>query len=492
MRFSEMNLDMNLVRAIKEMGYDEPTSIQEKCIPLLKEGKDIIAQSMTGSGKTAAFGLPILEKIQSHAGLQCLILIPTRELCVQVSRELVKYSKYKKVTICQVYGGVALNPQISKLERSDIVVATPGRLLDHMQRGTINLSQVKFLVLDEADKMFEMGFIDDVRTIVSKVSRQRQTMLFSATISDDIRRLSKDYMQTPVSVKTSTYVDKSMLSQTYYNVEPRDKFSLFVHLVKEEDPKLAMVFCSTRDNTDVVAKNLQQNGIQAMSIHGGHSQNRRQNIMDDFHAGKIHILVATDVAARGLDIKNVSHVFNYDLPKTSQEYVHRVGRTARAGEHGKAISILAPRDHDNFRRIMDDHSITIEPRQLPQFQRVNFQPRQGGFGRDDRRENRDGGYQKYGHRGPRGDSRSSGDSRGPRPSSGGYSRSSGEGQRTGGYSRSSSGSSRTGSSNYGSRGNDPRRKPFHESSGRGSDGEGSQNRHKREDSNDWYFTSRQK
>lgn len=372
MKFEELNLDNNLVKAVEELGYESPTSIQEKSIPFIKEGNDVVAQSETGSGKTAAFGLPILEKITQGNGLQCVIIAPTRELAEQITKEINKFSKYKRVLTLSVYGGVSINPQIEKLRRADIVIATPGRLNDHIQRRTINLNHVKFLVLDEADKMFEMGFIDDIKTIIQNLPKDRQTLLFSATISREIMQLASHYMKNPVSIKTKVYVDKSSLKQEYYNVQTRDKFSFLLHVIKQENPNLAIVFCGTRHTADLVSKNLYKNGVNCMALHGGFSQNKRNQIISNFHSGKIHVLIATDVAARGLDIKNVTHIINYDIPKTSQEYVHRIGRTARAGKSGKAISLLAERDHDNFRRVLEDRSLVIESLQTPDFQRVPF------------------------------------------------------------------------------------------------------------------------
>ncbi|MEK6841286.1 MAG: DEAD/DEAH box helicase [Nanoarchaeota archaeon] len=375
MKFNELNLDNNIVRAVNELGLNELTLIQEKSIPIIQSGRDLTAQSETGSGKTAAFGLPILNKVNHGMGIQCLVLVPTRELSEQVANDFNKFSKYKKLSIVKVYGGVSINPQISDLRTADIVIATPGRLLDHLNRRTINLNKVKFLVLDEADKMFEMGFIDDVKLIIEKIPRDRQTLLFSATLSSlikDLKDLARKYMHNPENIKANVYVDKELLSQEYYDINTRDKFSLLLYLIKKENPDLCMVFCGTRHNTDTIARNLHKNEIEATAIHGGHSQNRRNLIMEKFHSGKLHVLVATDVAARGLDIKNVTHIFNYDIPKTSKEYIHRIGRTARAGKSGKAISILCEHDYDNFRKVLEDHSLKITKKEIPDFPRVQF------------------------------------------------------------------------------------------------------------------------
>jgi len=384
MNFKELGLDPQLVRAIEEMGYVEPTDIQKATIPLIKAGKDVFGQSLTGSGKTAAFGLPILEKISRTGKIQALVLVPTRELCEQVAKEFIKFSKYKPVRITTVYGGVAIGPQIRNLCDSDIVVGTPGRILDHLNRRTLNLSNVSFLVLDEADKMLEMGFIDDVKKIIRYVPKQRQTLLFSATISSEVMCIAQNHMINPQKVETESYFEKSQLKQVYYNVLGGDKFSLLVHLLKQENPTLTIVFCATRRRVDMVAKNLQKHGLNFVAIHGGLTQAKRNQIMDEVKANKVKGLVATDVAARGLDIRNVTHIFNYDIPRTSKEYVHRIGRTARAGETGKAISLLCSEDHDNFRHVLADRELEIDVAEMPDFQKLQFEairadrPRFGG------------------------------------------------------------------------------------------------------------------
>ncbi len=379
MEFKDLMLKEDLVRVVAELKFETPTYIQAKTIPLIMEGNDIIAQSETGSGKTAAFALPIIEKINRGAGIQALILTPTRELAEQISGQFFKFTKYRKLSTIAVYGGVAIGPQISMLKRTDVVVATPGRLLDHMERRTIDLTKITIVVLDEADKMFDMGFIDDVKMIISRLPAKRQTLLFSATVSREILDIGRSYMKNPMTIKGETLVDKSLLIQKYYEVRSREKFSLLHHFIVNEKPSLAIVFCATRQKTDAIARNLQKNNVEAMAIHGGHSQSRRNSIIKGFHTGRIHILVATDVAARGLDIKNVSHIFNYDIPKTSDEYIHRIGRTARAGKAGVAISLLSEADHQNFRNILNDRSLEIKREATPVFKSVPFMIQQNRF-----------------------------------------------------------------------------------------------------------------
>ncbi|PIN77316.1 ATP-dependent RNA helicase [Candidatus Woesearchaeota archaeon CG10_big_fil_rev_8_21_14_0_10_34_12] len=368
--FKELGLSKDLLKILDEIGFDEPTEIQEKVIPLALAGKDVIAESATGSGKTLAFGAMIVEKIKSGKNIQSLILTPTRELAEQVSENLKLYSKYGHLKVCTIYGGVSLEPQMRDLRTADVVVGTPGRILDHLSRRTIDLSKVKILILDEADRMLDMGFIHDVTKITSQCPKNRQTLLFSATISKDIDRIAKDYMIKPVDVSAEAYVDQSKLKQVYYDIETNEKLSLLIHLLKEENSKLVMVFCNTKRTTDFVGNNLERYGFDSLTLHGDLNQNQRKRVLEHFHSSSKFILVCTDVAARGLDIKNVSHVYNYDTPKTSEEYIHRIGRTARAGKNGKAITLLCNKDYENFGRVNDNPNLKIERIESPKFERV--------------------------------------------------------------------------------------------------------------------------
>lgn len=357
-------------KAVMDLGFSEFTEIQEKCIPLIQAGKDVIGLSFTGSGKTAAFGFPALEKITPGRGIQILVLVPTRELCIQVGKEFRKFTKYRKTFIVEVYGGVSIQPQIANLRHADAVIGTPGRMLDHLSRGTINLINVKILVLDEADKMFEMGFIEDVDRIVSRTPKHSQKLLFGATMPAAIMSIVKNYMNNPEKVRMQAYVDKSKLIQHYYNVTRENKFSLLAHTIKKDSKGLVIVFCATRRSVDFVDRSLNKQNIKSRALHGGLTQSMRQQVMDAFHNNRLDVLVASDVAARGLDIKNVSLIINYDLPKTSEEYVHRIGRTARAGSEGKVVSLLSPEDHDNFRRVLQDRSILVEKMKVPEYERI--------------------------------------------------------------------------------------------------------------------------
>jgi ATP-dependent RNA helicase DeaD len=371
--FNEFKLSPDIQRAIEKQGFDKPTLIQESSIPEILKGKDVIGESATGSGKTLAFGCGIIEKVIPKQGIQALILTPTRELAEQVKNELRKFDFEKKLNMLAVYGGVSINQQIERLEKTEVVVATPGRLLDHLQRGTINLSKVKILVLDEVDRMLEMGFIEDVEKIISQCPKDRQTLFFSATISEYIQDLARKFMKNPVKVSGKKRVDPKKLRQEYYDIPKNMKMALLVHLLKNEKSGLVMVFCNTRNNTDFVVKSLKANNVKATAIHGGLTQNKRTKTMSMFNKAKVEILVCTDVAARGLDIPDVSHVYNYDLPKDSKDYVHRIGRTARAGEQGKVINILCDYDYENFSRILRDYSeFTIEKKKKPYVERVNI------------------------------------------------------------------------------------------------------------------------
>jgi len=369
--FENLGLSPNLLQAVKRLGFTKPTEIQKLAIPLILEGKDVIGESATGSGKTLAFGSGIIDHLSPGKGVQALVLTPTRELAEQVKSSLRDISSGSRLKITAVYGGVAINPQIRDISRSEVVVATPGRLLDHLERRTIDLSRISLLVLDEADRMLDMGFIDDVERIMSRCPWERQTLFFSATISYDIKHLAEKHMTHPVTVNATKMVDPTLLSQVYYDISKNQKLSLLVHLLHNENSNLVMVFCNTRRNTDFVVKNLKANKIKAISIHGGLTQNKRTKNITSFNAGKAGVLVCTDVAARGLHIDNVSHIYNYETPGDSKDYVHRIGRTARAGEEGKAISLICNYDASDFRRIQQEYrEFNIKKQKTPYTEKI--------------------------------------------------------------------------------------------------------------------------
>ena len=369
MKFDDFKLSNDTLAKIRELKFTEPTQIQEESIPAIMNGMDVIGESATGSGKTLAFGAGIVEHSVPKHGVQALVLTPTRELAEQVKTMLKQLSS--KLHIMAVYGGVGIEPQIKNLRVADVVVATPGRLLDHLERRTINLDKVKLLVLDEADHMLDMGFIEDVERIITKCPTNRQTLFFSATMPSEVKRLAQKYMKEPLKVSAKKMVDPTKLTQVYYDVQRNVKLSLLTHLLQKEDRGLVMVFCNTRKTVDFVAKTLKVNGIKSIAIHGGFTQNKRNKSLEMFNDGKFGVLVCTDVAARGLHIDNVSHVYNYDIPKSPKEYVHRIGRTARAGEQGQVINLLCDYDHDNFGRVKSEYrEFEINKTQTPELSRI--------------------------------------------------------------------------------------------------------------------------
>ncbi|MFH1376430.1 MAG: DEAD/DEAH box helicase [Candidatus Woesearchaeota archaeon] len=353
--FESLDLSEQLMGAIHRFGYKEPTQIQRDTIPLILQGKDIIGESATGSGKTLAFGAGIIEKCNPDKGIQALVLVPTRELAEQVKDEIIQISYKKSIRVLAIYGGVSIIPQIKELRRTDVVIATPGRLLDHLNRRTINTSKVKMIVLDEADRMVEMGFIEDVEKIIKTCPKERQTLIFSATMHGPAQEIAKKYMKDPVVVHATKMVDPSKLKQSYYDVPSKLKNELLIHLLQKEKSNLVMVFCNTRRDTDVVVEVLKDNGVRAAPIHGGLAQVKRLKTIELFHRGQFQVLVCTDVAARGLHIEGVTHIYNYDIPKDPGDYIHRIGRTARAGKKGLIINILSYRDYDNFSRLTAVH-----------------------------------------------------------------------------------------------------------------------------------------
>ena len=367
-----LGIDNPILQVITERGFENPSEIQELAIPKVLEGKDIIAGASTGSGKTLAFAAGLIKNAKKDFGVQGFVITPTRELADQITRELSDFSKHKKLKITSVYGGVSIYNQVKNIESAEIVVGTPGRILDHLKRGTIDLSKVNTLVLDEADRMFDMGFRDDVQSIINHCPKKRQTLLFSATISSEVIKLANKYLENPIEISAKAHVDASKLKQIYYDIEDGLKYSLLKHLVENEKSKLSMIFCNTRKNVDFVSKNLKFMGLNAIPLHGGFSQDKRNRFIEMFQKGKADILVATDVAARGLDIQGITHIYNYDIPINKEEYIHRIGRTARAGKEGKVINILTGRHYDNFQDIFQSKEFNIESKTAPEVSRVRI------------------------------------------------------------------------------------------------------------------------
>jgi ATP-dependent RNA helicase DeaD len=336
------------------MGFEETTPIQAKTIPMAIEGKDLIGQAQTGTGKTAAFGIPMIENIDpADRNIQGLVVAPTRELAMQVAEELNTIGQFKRVHTLPVYGGQEIGRQIRALKKKPgIIVGTPGRLLDHIRRKTIRLGNIKTIVLDEADEMLNMGFIEDIEKILESVPEQRQTLLFSATMPAPIQKLAYKFMKDPETVRIkSKGLTVSNIEQQYVEVEERDKFDVLCRLLDMESPELAIVFGRTKRRVDELAQGLGKRGYSAEGLHGDLSQQKRDRVMSKFKNGRIEVLIATDVAARGLDISGVTHVYNFDIPQDPESYVHRIGRTGRAGKTGIATTFVSPREMEHLRTI---------------------------------------------------------------------------------------------------------------------------------------------
>lgn len=347
LKFTELNLSEALLSSIERSGFEEATPIQEATIPLALEGRDVIGQAQTGTGKTAAFGLPMLEKIDpNNAQLQGLVIAPTRELAIQTQEELYRLGRDKKIRVQAVYGGADINRQIRQLKnRPHIVVGTPGRMLDHINRHTLKLSTVQTLVLDEADEMLNMGFLEDIEAIISKVPEQRQTLLFSATMPPEIKNIGVQFMQNPEHVRIKTKeMTADLIEQFFVRAKEYEKFDIMTRLLDVQTPELTIVFGRTKRRVDELAKGLEARGYKAEGIHGDLSQQKRMSVLRSFKNGDLDILVATDVAARGLDISGVTHVYNYDIPQDPESYVHRIGRTGRAGKMGVSVTFVTPNE----------------------------------------------------------------------------------------------------------------------------------------------------
>ncbi|XEC96489.1 DEAD/DEAH box helicase [Paenibacillus tarimensis] len=364
--FAEFGLEPKVLQAITELGFEESTPIQDKSIPIALTGSDLIGQAQTGTGKTAAFGIPLISKIPvTEDRIVALIMTPTRELAIQVAEEIGKLSRYKGTRSLPIYGGQDIGRQIRALKKKpQIIIGTPGRLLDHINRKTIRLDDVQTVVLDEADEMLDMGFMEDITTILSLVPEERQTMLFSATMPPNIQKLAQRFLKNPEHVSViPKNITAPLIDQAYIEVHERQKFEALSRLLDMESPELAIVFGRTKRRVDELSEALQKRGYSADGLHGDLSQNQRDNVMRKFRDGSIDVLVATDVAARGLDVSGVTHVINFDLPQDPESYVHRIGRTGRAGKEGIAYSFVTPRetDHLHFIEKVTRQRITRKP-----------------------------------------------------------------------------------------------------------------------------------
>lgn len=364
--FGDIALSKKIITAITEMGFEEPSPIQSKTIPTVLEGYDVIGQAQTGTGKTAAFGIPIIERINDSRHIQALVLTPTRELAIQVSEELAKIGKFRKLKVLPIYGGQSIERQIRTLKYGvQVVIGTPGRMLDHIRRNTIRLDTVKTVVLDEADEMLDMGFIEDVESILDQIPAEgRQTLLFSATMPSAILSLANKYMNNPVTVTISKeQITVPLIDQSYY--ETRDKLEGLCRILDIEETDRLIIFCRTKKGVNDLVSSLQARGYMADGLHGDLSQSQRDRVMKKFRDGQLEILVATDVAARGLDIEHVTHVVNFDIPQDPESYVHRIGRTGRAGKKGHAITFIEPREYRQLKIIEKAVKTRIVRRALP-------------------------------------------------------------------------------------------------------------------------------
>ncbi|HOT04065.1 MAG TPA: DEAD/DEAH box helicase [Methanolinea sp.] len=368
--FVDLDLPEPLMRAVLDMGFEEPTPIQSLAIPVMRERHDMVGQAHTGTGKTAAFGIPLLEHIDaSRQEVQAIVLCPTRELAIQVSEELRKLAKYLQgITILPVYGGQPIERQISVLKKGvQIIIATPGRLIDHLDRRTISLSGIRLAVLDEADEMLDMGFRDDIEIILKRTPAERQTVLFSATMSKEILSLTQKYLKAPRMVKVvhGRLEVPALIEQRYFEVRESDKVEVLSRLIDFYNPKLSLVFCNTKRKVDEVCTQLQARGYLAEALHGDMDQKERERVMSRFRACTSDILVATDVAARGIDVEEVGVVFNYDVPQDPEYYIHRIGRTGRAGKSGKAFTFVSGKEMWKLRDIQKFAKIRIARHAVP-------------------------------------------------------------------------------------------------------------------------------
>jgi ATP-dependent RNA helicase RhlE len=425
MSFSALGLSDEIVRAVTEQGYTSPTPIQAQAIPAVLAGGDLLAGAQTGTGKTAGFTLPLLQrlsaviptKVNGHTPIRALILTPTRELAAQVEESVRTYGKYLKLTSTVIFGGVGINPQIKLLKNGiDTLVATPGRLLDHMQQGTVDLRNVEILILDEADRMLDMGFIRDIKKVLAALPKKRQNLLFSATFSDEIKALADGLLNAPAMIEVARRNSTvEIIAQKIHPVDRDKKHPLLAHLIKTNNWSQVLVFTRTKHGANKLVEQLEKDGISGMAIHGNKSQSARTRALSEFKEGSLQVLVATDIAARGIDIDQLPHVVNYDLPNIPEDYVHRIGRTGRAGATGEAVSLVCVDEKDMLKDIEK-----LIKRELPREVIAGFEPdpnarpqpiqlRSGGGG--------GGGRQGQG----RGAGQGQGQARGaaPRPNAGG-------------------------------------------------------------------------
>ena len=414
MSFSKLGLPPSLCLPLARLGYEQPTPIQAQAIPAVLTGTDLLARAQTGTGKTAAFGLPMIERIAARRNgggsrrPRGLVLVPTRELAAQVHRSLSTYGAPAQIRVTAIFGGVGMGGQIQSLKRgADILVATPGRLIDHMQRRTVDLSAIEILTLDEADRMLDLGFLPALRRVIASLPRSRQTLLFSATLSEAVVRLAADFTRDPARVDVSDgHAVVPTVTHYLHTVAVDQKRAMLAHVLKQSAASRALVFCKTKRGSDRVGQHLERAGIKTAVIHGNKSQGARTRALGDFKAGRVHVLVATDIAARGLDIAQLPLVVNYDLPLVAEDYIHRVGRTGRAGRSGCAVSLVSPSDSRLLRDIQRLLPAPLEQVAVQGFEATHAEPsintpnrprdrsRRNGFGRSQRLIERNTGQRR--------------------------------------------------------------------------------------------------
>jgi ATP-dependent RNA helicase DeaD len=365
MKFEDFNLKKELNRAIEKAGFTEPSPVQAEAIPIVLNGHDIVAQAQTGTGKTAAFGLPVLNQMQCNGQVETLVIVPTRELAMQVSDELFKFGKFLNIKTATVYGGSSYQRQIKHVENASVIVATPGRLLDLLKNGQIKIAP-KWVILDEADEMLDMGFLDDIKDIFKFIPDSRQTLLFSATMPAPIKKLAEKILKEPEFVSIAKKdITNTKITQSYYVVEEYERDDALMRLFDFKDPEKSIVFCKMKRDVDRLATYLVSQGFSAKGLHGDMEQRQREEVIKSFKSSKVEVLVATDVAARGLDVSDVTHVFNYQLPFDSEPYVHRIGRTGRGGKSGVAVSIVSPSEFRSLKKIQDNIGAQMEAKIVP-------------------------------------------------------------------------------------------------------------------------------
>jgi ATP-dependent RNA helicase RhlE len=390
--FSDFNLSPRVSAGVRALGYQDPTPIQEQTIPAIMAGHDVMGLAQTGTGKTAAFALPILQRLEKgpRGRVRALVVAPTRELAEQIHHSFIDLGRETRLRSITIYGGVSMGPQLQALRSgADIVVACPGRLLDHIRQGTINLSAVEVLVLDEADRMFDMGFLPDVRRIIQSVPPQRQTLLFSATMPDDIRSLSKDVLHDALTVQVGHSAPVETVSHAVYPVPTHLKTPLLIELLRATDTRSVLIFTRTKHRAKRVAQQLERADFKATSLQGNLSQNQRQAALDGFRRGEFDVMVATDIAARGIDVSTISHVINYDMPDTTDAYTHRIGRTGRAEHTGDAFTLVTAEDNMAVRAVERVLGAKVERRMLPGFDyAMPAPPRDHEFDREPRQQGR--------------------------------------------------------------------------------------------------------